>query len=87
MNDEVWQALDHARKGEPDFLCQLKQSGRRQMTDNSAPKRPHVDLVALRLAIRSMTRKQEIYRVLKEELTALGYWKQQGRGRPFDGIY
>lgn len=52
--------------------------------DNSAPKRP-IDLVALRLAVRSMTRKQEIYRVLKEELTVLGYWKQQGRGNPSEG--
>jgi len=54
--------------------------------DNSAPKRP-LDLDALRLAIRAMTRKQALYRVLKEELSALGYWKQQRRGRPFDGIY
>ena len=54
-------------------------------TDNSAPKRSLVDLAALRLAIRAMTRKQALYRVLKEELTALGYWKQKGRGRPFDG--
>ena len=53
--------------------------------DNSAPKRPQVDLVALRAAVRGMTRKHALYRVLKEELTALGYWKQRGRGRPFDG--
>lgn len=57
------------------------------MKGNSAPKRPLVDLVALRAAIREMTRKQELYRVLKEELTARGYWKQQGRGKPFDGSH
>ena len=55
------------------------------MMDNSAPKRPLVDLEALRYAIRAMTRKQALYRLLKEELTELGYWKQRGRGRPFDG--
>ena len=59
--------------------------GLRVMMDNRAPKRPLVDLGALRYAIRGMTRKTALYRVLKEELTELGYWKQRGRGRPFDG--
>ena len=29
-----------------------------------------------------MTRRSELYRVLKEELTALGYWKNKARGNP-----
>jgi hypothetical protein len=32
--------------------------------------------------LRRMTWKQKLYRILKEELTALGYWKQRRRGRP-----
>ena len=46
-----------------------------------------IDLDQLRLAIRDMNRKQELYRVLRDELSALGYWKQQKRGKPFDGSY
>ena len=52
---------------------------------NSAPKRPLVDLEALRYAIRGMTRKTALYRVLKEELTACGYWKARPRGNPSAG--
>lgn len=29
-----------------------------------------------------MTRSQQIFQVLKEELTALGYWKNLPRGNP-----
>ena len=42
-----------------------------------------IDLEQLRLEVRGMTRQKGIYKVLREELTALGYWKQQPRGIPF----
>lgn len=45
-----------------------------------------IDLEELRLAIRSMTRQQELYRVLKEELSARGYWRQLPRGNPREGF-
>lgn len=53
--------------------------------DNSEGKRPMIDLEELRQAIREMTRKQALYRVLKEELTAQGYWKARPRGNPSKG--
>ena len=40
-----------------------------------------IDFEELRLAIRNMTRKQALYRVLKEELTAKGRWKGLPRGK------
>jgi len=39
----------------------------------------------LRLAIRKMTFRQGIYRVLREELTALGHWRNLPRGNPKKG--
>jgi len=39
----------------------------------------------LRMAIRKMTFRQEIYKVLREELSALGYWKNKPRGNPSKG--
>lgn len=44
-----------------------------------------LDLEELRKAIKSMTREQAIYKVLKEELSALGYWKSLPRGNPQAG--
>lgn len=44
-----------------------------------------LNIEELRIAIRKMTRRQEIYRVLKEELTEKGYWKNKSRGMPFTG--
>ena len=44
-----------------------------------------MDMEELRLSIRNMTRKQAIYKVLKEELTALGYWRSLARGNPRAG--
>jgi len=41
-----------------------------------------VNLEELRLAIRNMTRQQGIYKVLRVELTALGYWHNLPRGNP-----
>jgi hypothetical protein len=32
--------------------------------------------------LRRLTRKQKLYRILKEELTAQGYWKNRKRGKP-----
>lgn len=40
-----------------------------------------LDLNELRLAIRGMTRKQELYRVLRDELKAQGRWKERPRGK------
>jgi hypothetical protein len=36
----------------------------------------------LRKAVRSMTPRQALYRLLKEELTARGNWKALPRGKP-----
>ena len=44
-----------------------------------------IDLEELRQQIRIMTRKHELYRVLKEELSARGHWKAQPRGNPAAG--
>ena len=44
-----------------------------------------VDIEKLRQEIRSMTRKQVLYRVLRDELSALGYWKAKARGNPQEG--
>ncbi len=44
-----------------------------------------VNLAKLREAIRHMTYQQGIYKVLREELTALGYWRNKPRGDPSKG--
>jgi hypothetical protein len=44
-----------------------------------------VDLDQLSTEIRSMTRRTQIYRVLKTELSAKGYWKSLPRGDPKKG--
>ena len=41
-----------------------------------------IDLDQLRLEIRELNRTKVLYRVLKEELTKLGYWKLRARGDP-----
>lgn len=41
-----------------------------------------LDLSQLRKELRRLTNRQELYRVLKEELTKLDHWKQQKRGKP-----
>ena len=40
----------------------------------------------LRDEIRTMTRHSPIYKVLKEELSVLGYWKNKPRGNPKKGF-
>lgn len=44
-----------------------------------------VDLDQLASEIRTMTRRQAIYRVLKTELSKRGYWKSLPRGDPKKG--
>ena len=44
-----------------------------------------IDLEQLAKEIRGLDRRQELYRVLKEELTKRGYWKQRARGNPAKG--
>jgi hypothetical protein len=41
-----------------------------------------IELNELRKAIKSMTRQQSIYRLLRDELTLQGYWKKKKRGKP-----
>jgi len=41
-----------------------------------------IDLDQLRREIRQMNRRQALYKVLKEELGRLGYWKLRARGDP-----
>jgi len=40
----------------------------------------------LRLEIRTMTRRSGLFKALKEELGALGYWKNKDRGISGDRI-
>ena len=42
--------------------------------------KPQID--HLRQSIRQMTRASGLYKALKEELSALGYWKNLKRGKP-----
>jgi hypothetical protein len=41
-----------------------------------------IDMAQLRKEIGRLTNRQELYRVLKEELTKLDHWKQQGKWKP-----
>jgi len=45
-------------------------------------KKCKIDLPELRKEIREMTRHDELYYVLQEELTNVDHWKAQGRGNP-----
>lgn len=40
------------------------------------------ELDTLRALIRGMSRDSLLYKMLKEELSALGYWKNKQRGKP-----
>lgn len=44
-----------------------------------------INLNELRLAIRKLKRHQQIYKVLRDELSEQGYWKKQPRGNPKKG--
>jgi hypothetical protein len=41
-----------------------------------------IDLAQLRKEIRELNRSKALYRVLKEELTIIGHWKNNPRGDP-----
>jgi phage terminase large subunit len=41
-----------------------------------------IDQIRLRLEIRNMTYDSSLYKLLKEELSILGYWKALKRGKP-----
>jgi hypothetical protein len=44
-----------------------------------------IDLLQLAIEIRSMTRRQKLYQVLKRELKRLHHWKDNPRGAPSKG--
>ena len=44
-----------------------------------------LNLDRLRVEIRDMTRTHALYKLLKEELTKLGYWRSKPRGNPAKG--
>ena len=41
-----------------------------------------IDLKELRIAIQNMTYQQGLYKVLRDELKAKGYWRSLKRGNP-----
>ncbi len=45
-----------------------------------------INLEELKIAIRNMTRQQGIFRVLRDELTAKGYWHPLPRGNQSAGF-
>ena len=45
-----------------------------------------LDLEDLRDEVRVMTRETKLYKLLKEELTARGYWKNKKRGKNREDI-
>jgi hypothetical protein len=44
--------------------------------------RSKLDLEQLRIEIKQLNNRKELYRVLKEELTKIDHWKQKKRGDP-----
>jgi hypothetical protein len=44
-----------------------------------------IDLNILRQEIINLTPRKKLFKVLKEELSVLGYWKNQRRGNPKRG--
>jgi hypothetical protein len=40
------------------------------------------ELERFRQLVRNMSRQSEVYRMLRDELTALGHWKAAPRGKP-----
>ena len=45
-------------------------------------KKTKIDLEQLRIEIRELNNRKQLYYALKEELTKIDHWKQQGRGNP-----
>lgn len=46
-----------------------------------------IDFEQLRQEIRRLNRHQALYRLLKDELTKIDHWKQQGRGNPIKAFH
>ncbi len=44
-----------------------------------------IDLKELRQELQSLNPRKKLFRVLKEELSALGYWRNRPRGDPKKG--
>ena len=44
-----------------------------------------INLIQLSREIRTMSRQNVLYKVLKRELTRLGYWRNRPRGNPVKG--
>jgi len=44
-----------------------------------------IDIDRLRIEIREMNRWNVLYKALKEELSAIGYWREKPRGNPSKG--
>ena len=44
-----------------------------------------IDLEQLRIELRSLNNRQQLFKVLREELTKLGWWKARKRGNPVKG--
>jgi len=44
-----------------------------------------IDLKQLRKEIRELNRTKVLYRLLRDELSAIGHWKQRPRGDPVKG--
>jgi len=42
-----------------------------------------INLAQLREELKHITPRQELYKLLKDELSKQGHWKAQGRGKPF----
>jgi hypothetical protein len=46
-----------------------------------------LDHEQLRIEIRTMSRYSKLFKLLREELTKLDHWKQQGRGDPIKAFH
>jgi hypothetical protein len=54
--------------------------------DNNKIGKSQINLDRLRLEIRAMNRTKALYRVLKDELWNLGFWRNKPRGNPALGL-
>ena len=46
-----------------------------------------IDLEQLKKEIRELNRTKLLYRVLRDELSRIGHWKQRPRGNPIKGYH
>ena len=53
-------------------------------TINQKPNK-YLDLELLRQKLHKLNRQQKLYKILRDELTTLGYWKKLPRGNPKKG--